>query len=203
MRPATALEKFTSADILLLPEDNKRYEIIEGELYVSKVPRYEHQYTCGRLARFLDNWNDESKLGVVLGAPGLVFAEDDDVIPDVVWVSHTTFARSVDAAGHLTQAPELAIEVLSLGKKNEERDRKAKLRLYSRRGVLEYWIVDWMFQKVEIHRRKLGRLKHMATLLPTEAIQSPLLPGFSCQVKSLFFSLPEQISGSKSNEPHG
>jgi hypothetical protein len=36
-------EKFTSADLLLLPEDNKRYEIIEGELYVSKSPSLEHQ----------------------------------------------------------------------------------------------------------------------------------------------------------------
>lgn len=192
MRPASVLEKFTSADILLLPEDNKRYEIIEGDLYVSRAPGYEHQYTCTRIAKFLDNWNDESKLGVVLGAPGLVFAEDEDVIPDVVWVSHTTFARSVDAAGHLTQAPELAIEVLSPGKANQERDRQAKLRLYSRRGVLEYWIVDWMFRKVEIHRRKLARLKHVATLSPAETIQSPLLPGFSCQVSALFFSPPEQ-----------
>src|SRR5581483_2862218 len=148
---------------------------------------YEHQYTCTRVAKFLDNWNDEAKLGVVLSAPGLVFAEDDDVIPDVVWISHANFARSVDSAGHLTAAPELAIEVLSPGKANIERDRQAKLRLYSRRGVLEYWIVDWIFKRVEIYRRKLGRLKHVATLLPTEMIQSPLLPGFSCQVKSLFF----------------
>jgi Uma2 family endonuclease len=192
MRPASALEKFTSADILLLPEDNKRYEIIEGDLYVSRAPGYEHQYTCTRIAKFLDNWNDEAKLGVVLGAPGLIFAEDDDVIPDVVWVSHTTFAHSVDAAGHLTQAPELAIEVLSPGKANQDRDRQAKLRLYSRRGVSEYWIVDWMFQKVEIYRRKLARLKRVATLSAAEAIQSPLLPGFSCQAGTLFFSPPEQ-----------
>jgi Uma2 family endonuclease len=198
MRPATVAEKFTSADILLLPEDNKRYEIIEGELYVSRAPGYEHQYTCGRLIKFLDNWNDETKLGVVLGAPGLVFAEDDDVIPDVVWVSHANFARSVDSAGHLTAAPELAIEVLSPGKPNMERDQQAKLRLYSRRGVLEYWIVDWIFRRVEIYRRKLGRLRHVATLLPEETIHSPLLPDFSCQVKLLFFSRtaqPEQPAG--------
>jgi Uma2 family endonuclease len=190
MKPATAKEKFTSADILLLPEDNKRYEIIEGELYVSRAPGYEHQYTCTRIAKYLDNWNDEARLGVVLGAPGLVFAEDDDVIPDVVWVSHATFARGTDATGHLTTAPELAIEVLSPGKANADRDRQAKLRLYSRRGVQEYWIADWMFMKVEIYRRKLGRLKHVATLLPADEIQSPLLPGFSCQVKALFFSFP-------------
>ena len=47
-------EKFTSADLAVLPEDGKRYEIIEGELYVSRQPGYEHQYTCSRLIRFLD-----------------------------------------------------------------------------------------------------------------------------------------------------
>ena len=49
-------EKFTSADLAVLPEDGKRYEIIEGELYLSRQPGYEHQYTCTRLARFLAEW---------------------------------------------------------------------------------------------------------------------------------------------------
>src|SRR5947208_58444 len=65
-------ERFTSADLALIPDDNKRYEIIEGELYVSKSPGFEHQYTCSRLCRFLDEWNVQSNPGVVLTAPGVV-----------------------------------------------------------------------------------------------------------------------------------
>ncbi len=183
-------EKFTSADLALMPDDGKRREIIEGELYVSRAPGYEHQYTCGRLFRFLDEWNDQSRLGAVFGAPGLVFADDDDVIPDVIWISRERFERGRDEAGHFVIAPELTIEVLSPGNPNEERDRQAKLKLYSRRGVQEYWIVDWMAQQVEIYRRERGRLKQTGTLLPGDSIESPLLPGFSCQVKSLFFLLP-------------
>ena len=181
-------EKFTSADLALMPEDGKRYEIIEGELYVSRATRYEHQYACGRLARFLDDWNDQSGLGVALIAPGLVFAEDDDVIPDVIWISRERFAQGTDESGHLVVAPELVIEVLSPGKSNQDRDRQAKLKLYSRRNVQEYWIVDWMRQQVELYRRKQGRLTHAATLSAQDTVQSPLLPGFACQVKRLFFS---------------
>jgi Uma2 family endonuclease len=183
-------EKFTSADLLLMPDDGKRYEVIEGELYVSKQPGVEHQYSCSRLVGFLVNWSEESGIGVALIAPGLVFAEDDDVAPDVVWVSRERLAGMLDQAGHLTKAPELVVEVLSPGKANERRDRQVKLGLYSRRGVLEYWIVDWMQRQVEVYRRARGALKLAATLYADDALESPTLPGFSCQVAKLFFSQP-------------
>lgn len=183
-------EKFTSADLARMPDDGKRYEIIEGELYVSKQPGVEHQYTCSRLVGFLGNWNEENGVGVALIAPGLVFAEDDDVAPDVVWVSREHLQGMLDKAGHLTKAPELVVEVLSPGKANERRDRQAKLGLYSRRGVLEYWIVDWMQRLVEVYRRERGALKLAATLYADDVLESPMLPGFSCQVAKLFLTQP-------------
>ncbi|HEX6182414.1 MAG TPA: Uma2 family endonuclease [Pyrinomonadaceae bacterium] len=183
-------KKFTSADLALLPYDGRRYEVIEGDLYVSRQPSYEHQYTCNRLGRFLDVWNDGAQAGVVLPAPGLVFADDDDVAPDVVWVSRERLARGVDEAGHLTQAPELVAEVLSPGKRNEYRDRQAKLKLYSRRGVSEYWIVDCARRLVEVYRRENVALKPAVTLHADDALESPTLPGFSCQVSQLFFTRP-------------
>lgn len=185
-------EKFTSADLAVMPEDGKHYEIIEGELYVSRQPSFDHQYTCGRLCRFLEEWNERSKMGVALIAPGLVFADDDDVAPDVVWVSLKRLENALDEAGHLRKAPELVVEVLSPGKANENRDRQAKLKLYSRRGVQEYWIVDWMQRLVEVYRREQAALKLTATLYAEDALHSPLLPSFSCQVAKLFFTLPSQ-----------
>jgi Uma2 family endonuclease len=182
-------EKFTSADLELMPDDGKRYEIIEGELYVSRAPGYEHQFTCTKLSYYLVEWNDRSNLGIVLGAPGIIFADDDDVIPDIIWISRKRFASGTDKAGHLVIAPELVVEVLSPGKHNEDRDREAKLKLYSRRGVQEYWIVNWMAQQVEVYRREGGRLKQTETLLSQDTIESPLLEGFSCAIQSLFFTL--------------
>jgi Uma2 family endonuclease len=185
----TAVDKFTSADLEVMPEDGKRYEIIEGELYVSRQPSTEHQYTCSRLCQFLGEWNDISGLGVVLTAPGVIFAPDDDVAPDVVWITRERLAKTLDKAGHLHTAPELVIEVLSPGKANEYRDREAKLKLYSRRGVHEYWIVDVMMQQVEVYRRKRARLILDATLHARDKLSSPLLPEFSCDVSKLFLSL--------------
>ena len=107
-------------------------------------------------------------------------------MPDLVWISRERLAKSVDEAGHLRFAPELVVEVLSPGKANEYRDRDAKLNLYSRRGVQEYWIVSWMQQSVEVYRREQAALKLVATLYAQDEIESPLLPGFSCQVTDLF-----------------
>ncbi len=182
--------KFTSADLLLLADDNKRYEIIEGELFVSRSPTFDHQFACTHLSHYLVGWNLESQLGEVVIAPGLVFADDDDVAPDLVWISHERLAGALDESRHFRVAPELVVEVLSPGKANEERDRKAKLKLYSRRGVQEYWIVDWITQQVEVYRRARRRLRLVETSLPKDKITSPLLPGFACQVSSLFFTPP-------------
>lgn len=180
--------KFTSADLLLMPDDGKRYEVIEGELYVSRQPSFDHQYACTQLARFLSDWDEKDTRGVTLYAPGVILADDDDVAPDVVWISRERLAGTLDKAGHLHTAPELVVEVLSPGKANEERDRRAKLKLYSRRGVTEYWIVDWMRRVVEVYRRERDALVLAATLHATDALESPLLPGFSCLVSKLFFA---------------
>jgi Uma2 family endonuclease len=185
-------QKFTSADLLLMPDDGKRYEIIEGELYVSRQPGFEHQYTCTQLANCLSNWDAQDGRGVTIIAPGVIFGEGDDVAPDVVWINRERLMKTLDKAGHLHTAPELVVEVLLPGKANEERDRQAKLKLYSRRGVQEYWIVDWMQRLVEVYRRERAALKLAATLYAADALESPLLPGFSCLVSKLFFTQPSK-----------
>ena len=108
--------------------------------------------------------------------------------PDVVWVSYERLAQIQDEAGHFRGAPELVVEVLSLGKTNEDRDRLAKLKLYSVQGVQEYWIVDRIAQRIEVYRRDNAQLKQVTTLLVDDVITSPLLPNFACEVARLFVS---------------
>jgi Uma2 family endonuclease len=100
--------------------------------------------------------------------------------------------REVLVGGRLKGAPEIAIEILSPGAGNEKRDRHIKLNLYSARGVDEYWIVDPENQSVEIYRRSGQRtsgdanLDMRVNLLRGDELTSPVLPGFSIQVSSLF-----------------
>jgi Uma2 family endonuclease len=179
--------RITSADLDTLPDiPGIRYEIIDGELYVAHQPTLGHQHAGGRIYRALGDWSDETDLGTPYLAPGLVLAEDQNVIPDVVWISHARQAEAEDASGHLRLAPELVIEVLSPGPANEVCDRELKLSLYSRQGVQEYWIADWQRHRVEVFRRTDGGLQLVVTLGDDDTLTSPLLPGFSCLVASLW-----------------
>ncbi|MBN3910951.1 MAG: Uma2 family endonuclease [Nostoc sp. NMS1] len=179
--------RWTIHDLEVLPENEwTRYEIINGELFVTRTPHRRHQQVCVKIARQLDAWSDSSGLGETIVAPGVIFSQADSVIPDVVWVSRERLAQIEDKAGHLTGAPELVVEVLSPGKQNELRDKEAKLKLYSVQGVHEYWIVDRFTKQVEVYRREKAQLVLVATLLGDDEITSPLLPGFGCSI-GLFF----------------
>lgn len=183
--------RFTSADLELFPDDGKRREIIDGELYVSKQPNWYHQAACSELVTMLNIWNHRTGAGQVIFAPGVIFAEDDDVAPDLVWVSTRRLTEILRADGHLHGPPELVVEVLSPGAANEQRDREVKLKLYSRRGVDEYWIVDWRTRTVAIFRSDGEQLRHVATLTEDDDLQSPLLPGFFHQVADIFVDIPK------------
>ena len=179
--------RWTIQDVELLPEnEGTRYEIIDGELFVTRAPHSRHQQTCGKFFWQLDVWSEATGLGEAILSPGVLFSESDNVIPDVVWASNETYALMIDEAGHLTGAPELVIEVLSAGKEDQRRDREAKLKLYSSRGVEEYWIADWRVRKLEVYRRENSQLKLVATLFGEDTLTSPLLPGFSCIVDRFF-----------------
>ena len=183
----TTVRRYTSADLERLPDvEGTRYEIVDGELFVSKQPRWEHQYACTEAITQLQTWSHRTELGLALVAPGVIFAEDDDVAPDVVWISHERLAALEDAAGHLQGAPELVVEVLSPGASNVRRDREAKLGLYSRRGVDEYWIVDWRARTVDVYRREDAALRLVGTLTGGDTLTSPLLPGFACPVSTFW-----------------
>jgi Uma2 family endonuclease len=115
-----------------------------------------------------------------------VFSEVDSVIPDVVWASYQRLEIMLDEAGQLIAAPELVVEVLSSGEKNERRDKRAKLKIYSTYGVLEYWIADREQRKVEVYRREGGLLKLALSLYASDELTSPVLPGFIVTVSQLF-----------------
>lgn len=185
-QPTTDRVYWTTSDLELLPENSNRYEIIDGELFVTRAPHWKHQKTGGKIYRALDDWSEATGLGEAVQAPGVIFSETDNVIPDVVWISSERLANGLDEAGHLTIAPDLIVEVLSPGTLNECRDREAKLKLYTERGVQEYWILDWRLQQMEVYRRENAQLKLVCTLFVNDTLTSPLLPNFTCVVKRLF-----------------
>lgn len=180
--------RWTVKDLETMPDDWgwKRYEVIDGELFVTRAPHAFHQSAAGRLHVALENWSDKSGLGRALETPGIVFSPEDGVIPDLIWATHQRIETGLDDAGHFTIAPELIVEILSAGKANESRDKDNKRKLYSRYGVQEYWIVDWRQKTLEIYRRDQAQLKLTCTLLGSDPITSPLLPDFAMNLDQVF-----------------
>jgi Uma2 family endonuclease len=187
----TVTHHWTIADLELLPTvDGDRYELIGGELHVSKQPHIHHQQVCAQVTTLLGVWSDETGFGQVIVAPGVIFSQEDAVAPDLIWISNMRFLSAFGEDGKLHQAPELMVEVPSAGGDNERRDREIKLSLYSEFGVLEYWLIDWRSRSIEVYRGDGTRLILAATLYGHALLETALLPGFSCEVERLFRNIP-------------
>lgn len=178
--------KFTYADYLELPEDGKRYEIIDGELLMNPSPLLIHQAIANELSFLLNRYLHEHPIGVLYQAPtDVVLSDEDVVIPDLIFIRNErkTILRNKNIQG----APDLVIEVLS--DSTRKRDEIEKRKLYERFGVFEYWIVDPVVETIKIHRADpSGRYVRAAELSKDagDLLTSSLLPGFSATLAQIF-----------------
>ena len=183
------------------PLDDTRYELIDGELYVSTQPDWRHQFAGTRIAIVLSAWSDRSRAGIAVIAPGVIFSPEDAVAPDVVWVRAERVAAVFQDDGKLHSAPDLMVEILSPGTRNQHRDRIKKLALYAKWGVLEYWIVNWRARRIEAYRRDHDELRRVGVWTARDAVESPYLPGFRAHVAEFFAGLPNGLWPDDTSEP--
>jgi Uma2 family endonuclease len=174
--------RLTYEDYCLLPNDGKRYEIIDGELFVSPSPVEVHQRFVTNLAILLGTFVKNHRLGELYVAPfDVVFSQFDVVEPDLLYVSKER--ASVVGPANVQGAPDLVVEVLS--ESTEKADRATKLKLYARFGVKEYWILDPGACSAEIYRSQEAGLDLVEKLAPDDKLTSPLFPGFSLPLRNL------------------
>ena len=137
------------ADYVTLPNDGKRYEILDGELSVTPAPGRMHQRAVLSLASALDGYVRAHALGEVNIAPFDVVLSDPTIVqPDILFVAADRSAAF--SARGFEGAPTLVVEVLSPGTAHIDRNRKRQL--YARHGVPYYWIVDPEARTIDVHR---------------------------------------------------
>ena len=175
----------TVADLEVMPDDGNRYEIIEGEIQVSRAPGLTHQSVSGNLFTSIKDYLRSEPIGEVWATPGIIFTDFNGVGPDLVYVSNER-RRDIATGERITGAPELVIEIISPEIDNERRDRVIKRQLYAKFAVKEYWIVDPVSRVIDIYRLEGETLKLAATLGEDDELTSPVLPGYSCKVASIF-----------------
>lgn len=185
MAISLATRKLTYDDYLRLPDDGKRYEIIDGELYVTPAPATRHQFIVSNLLRLVGAFVHHRKLGRLLTAPlDVLFGHHDLAQPDLVFISAERMEIVTKAA--IQGAPDLVAEVISPS--TGKRDEGIKLRLYEREGVREYWLLYPEAETMKVFRRRDGRLDLAAELSAAagDVLASPLFPGLELPVASLF-----------------
>src|SRR5919109_1257924 len=124
----TAVNGLTYADYTTLPNDGKRYEILDGVLHVAATPGRTHQRVVLRLAGALDAHVTAHEVGEIEIAPFDVILSDPNVVePDIIFVATERMPSSARI------------------------DRNTKLQIYGRHGVPYYWIVEPEERAIDVH----------------------------------------------------
>ncbi len=177
--------EWTYEDYERLPDDGRRYEIIEGVLYVTAAPNLDHQYTVGEIFAALRTYVRERQLGIVISAPFEVNLPDiaQPVQPDVLFIAAERAPRP--GAEGFTGAPDLIVEVLS--QSTARTDRLVKFGAYERAGVREYWLVDPRTHSVEVYSlSEEGTYEMAGQYTPGETVKSAVLGDLALPVDDLF-----------------
>jgi len=178
-------QPMTYDDYCLLPDDGNRYQVIEGELFVSPAPRTTHQDIVFELAALLRAYVKARRLGKVYISPTDVVLGPTTVIqPDILFIRRENMGIITEL--NIQGPPDLCIEILSPG--TESVDRERKMAVYARYGVQEYWIINPMRQMVSIYVRDDGIFALKAEATGNDTVPSDVVTGFQTSARSIFAS---------------
>jgi Uma2 family endonuclease len=143
----SATKTWTREEVLALPDDGSRYELIDGELLVSPAPRGRHQRAVGELFVLLHRYVVAHNLGGVLFSPADLDLHSGQLVQPDLFVGSVVNGRE-PVEWNEFGVPILIAEVLSPS--TARYDREVKRSRYQRSGVPVYWIVDLDARRVEI-----------------------------------------------------
>ena len=172
-------------DFLALPDiDERRLELIDGEVCEKMSPRWGHSRLAGILCRLLE---EHGYAGV---EPRAIIARQGNrnpssPLPDVAYYRNEPPAEEE----WMTRPPNVAVEIVSPGQSHAE--MRAKVDLYLAFGVESVWVIDARRSLVDVYEPESRR-----TLSGTDTLQSAAVPGFSLSVEDLFAMLRRKKQGS-------
>jgi len=182
MTAITDKKKYTYKDYLNM-RDDKRYELIGGELMMTPSPIPYHQWISKNIGYEMERFVREKGLGMVFHAPCDVYLDDENVIqPDILFVSHER--THIIGKNNIQGAPDLVIEILS--ESTAYTDLMKKKRLYAKFGVKEYWIVDPEGRTIELYCLKEGVLVPVKSFSGNDELESPMLSGLKIRLSPVF-----------------
>lgn len=176
MRPGLAAEptRLNYSDFCALPDDGRRYEILDGNLYMSPSPQTSHQRVLRQLGYCLHAHVEKHELGEVFLAPYDVVLGDNDIVePDIIFVGHAN--REIIQKENIRGIPDLVVEILSPTRPTF--DTLDKRNVYARCGVPYYWLVDPQHQRLTELQLAEKAYNVLAELTGPAVFQPRLFPG--------------------------
>ena len=173
---------WTYEDLLALPDDGKRYEIIAGELFEMTGPDGVHALAVRNLIDLLLPWFKVTSMEWFTAPLDVFFGAANPVQPDLV-----AFTR--DGQWRLSRrgidgVPTLVVEVLSPSTRGK--DLVTKRALYQQSGVEEYWLVDPANGSVEVLALEQGFLRTFCRAEGDEPVRSRLFPDLAFPARAVF-----------------
>ena len=153
--------RFKADDIWDTPDDGKRYEVIDGGMYVTPPPVWQHQYGSDTLFGYLWQYIHPRRLGRIVTAPvGVVLDDENGLQPDLV------------------------VEVLSPSTRS--RDRGIKMRRYAAAGIPHYWILDPRTRALEAYELAGHAYELTGSHGPGTIFRPALFPGLEISIDDLW-----------------
>lgn len=164
--------------VKMYEKTDKRYEYIDGKVWLMGAPTEEHQRVIGNL-HIIFHYFLKGKPCRIYLAPLDVYlgsrSTDRNVVqPDLLVVCNMA---NFNEKGRHIGAPSVAIEVLSPS--NRSHDLIRKMDLYLRSGVQEYWTIDTANRLINIYRFRDGQIARQYGFNENDQIRSDFLEGLS------------------------
>ena len=170
----------TAEDLLNMPDDGLRHELIKGELLTMPVPKLRHGFVTAKILVLLYNHVTDNNLGLLVGESGFHLETGPDTVlgPDIAFVARDRVGDDMDC--FFSGAPDLAVEVLSPSDRRGRVERKTGL--YLELGARSVWNVDPRKRTVEVVHADGNRwLLHEGDELVDDTV-----PGFRVAVAKIF-----------------
>ncbi|HEX3247891.1 MAG TPA: Uma2 family endonuclease [Pyrinomonadaceae bacterium] len=191
---ATSTALMTAEELMQLPDDDLRHELINGELVTMPVPRLPHGRTEARLGSRLTQFVLDHDLGEVYTNSGFQLTWNPDTVagPDIAFVSKERLEQAGDVTGYWQGAFDLAVEIYMPGyRPGKVSDRIS--RLFSA-GTKQVWIVHLKHRTVAVYRSE----SDITTFSGSDYLEAQdLFPGFRISLEKIFGPTPGGVKESK------
>jgi Uma2 family endonuclease len=184
-------QRYTLEDWLTLPDDGRRYELLDGELVEMPPPTVNHQIIVGMLHVWLYR-AQIAGYGRVLMGPVAVLLDptlrrQNAPEPDVFFIRQER--EHIVRAAAIEGAPDLVIEILSPDTRAKDIVGGVKWGLYQRYAVPHYWVVDLRLQTVTQYTFEDTTFSAPVVRGLGDTLEFPIFPGLTLSVADLFRDL--------------